>query len=79
MAHETDHPIAHDELLRSVEVRPIFRSERAQWDRLMREHHYLGFRSMVGESVRYVAVFQEQWLALLGWCAAALSCKARDQ
>ncbi len=77
---ETTEPItAQSELLRSVEVRPILRSERSQWDELMQKHHYLGFRSMVGESLRYVALYQEQWLALLGWCAAALSCKARDQ
>lgn len=62
-----------------LEVRPITREERAQWDRLMRQHHYLGFNSMVGESLRYVALHQGQWLALIGWCAAALSCKARDQ
>ncbi|RPJ18457.1 MAG: ISAs1 family transposase, partial [Desulfobacteraceae bacterium] len=30
-------------------------------------------------SLRYVAVFQDRWLALLGWCAAALSCKVRDR
>ncbi len=45
----------------------------------MREHHCQGFRSMAGESLRYAAVFQDQWLALLGWSAAALSCKVRDQ
>lgn len=66
-------------LFRSVEVRPILRAERSQWDRLMREHHYLGFHSMVGESLRYVAIYQERWLALIGWSAAALSCKARDR
>lgn len=66
-------------ILRCVEVRPILRAERSQWDALMREHHYLGFHSMVGESLRYVAVCQERWLALIGWNAAALSCKARDQ
>jgi len=62
-----------------LEVRPITREERAQWDRLMRQHHYLGFHSMVGQSLRYVALHQGQWLALIGWCAAALSCKVRDQ
>jgi hypothetical protein len=61
-----------------LEVRPIKREERSLWDRLMREHHYLGFHCMVGESLRYVALHQDQWLALLGWSAAALSCKARD-
>ncbi|MGC8494875.1 MAG: ISAs1 family transposase [Syntrophobacteraceae bacterium] len=62
-----------------LEVRPITREERCLWDRLMREHHYLGFRAMVGESLRYVALHQGQWLALLGWSAAAFSCKVRDQ
>ena len=67
------------EVLDSTEVRLISRNERAQWDRFMREHHYLGFHSMVGEALRYVAVYRDQWLALLGWCAAALNCTARDQ
>jgi hypothetical protein len=62
-----------------IEVRPITREERSLWDQLMRERHYLGFRSMVGESLRYVALHQDQWFALIGWSAAALSCKARDQ
>jgi hypothetical protein len=35
----------------------------------MRQHHYLGFAGMVGESLRYVAECGGQWLALLGWQA----------
>jgi len=78
--HERDlNNIEARELLSSMEVRPILRKERTQWDRLMREHHYLGFHSMVGESLRYVAVFREYKLALIGWSAAALSCQARDR
>jgi len=65
--------------LHLLEVRPITREERGQWDLLMRRHHYLGFKSMVGESLRYVALQRGQWVALIGWCAAALSCKPRDQ
>jgi hypothetical protein len=65
--------------LRSVEVRLIGPGERTLWDRLMRQHHYLGFRGFVGESLRYVAEWQGQWVALLGWCAAALKCQVRDQ
>ncbi|MDG6025944.1 MAG: DUF4338 domain-containing protein [Candidatus Brocadia sp.] len=45
----------------------------------MRQHHYLGLHSLIGESIRYIAVYQKQWLALLGWPAAALKCKVRDQ
>jgi hypothetical protein len=67
------------ELVSRVELRPVRAAERDQWDRLMREHHYLGFRSLIGESLRYVAVYENRWLALLGWAAAALKCKARDE
>lgn len=45
----------------------------------MRRHHYLGFDGMVGESLRYVAEIDGQWVALLGWQAAALKCRARDR
>ena len=45
----------------------------------MREHHYLGFRGWVGESLRYVAEWEGGWVALVGWCAAALKCGARDR
>lgn len=65
--------------LRSVQVRLVLPGERRTWDRLMREHHYLGFQGFVGESLRYVAEWQGRWVALLGWCAAALKCGARDR
>ena len=66
-------------ILQSIEVRPIKREERAQWDALVRQHHYLGLHTLIGETIRYVATHHEQWLALIGWSAAALKCKARDQ
>ncbi len=44
----------------------------------MRQRHYLGFSGVVGESLRYVAEWNGQWLALLGGQAAALKCKPRD-
>jgi hypothetical protein len=66
-------------MLDSLEVRPICRDERPLWDQLMRQYHYLGFRSLVGESLRYVALVNGQWVAVLGWSAAALTCKVRDR
>ncbi len=48
-----DYNINH--LLDSLVVHPIRASERTEWDRLMSKHHYLGFKSLVGESIRYVA------------------------
>lgn len=69
----------HADLLRFIQVRPIIRPERTRWDDRIRRHHYLSLRSLVGESIRYVAVYQEEGLALIGWSAAALKCQARDQ
>jgi hypothetical protein len=59
-------------------IRPVRCEERARWRQLMNAHHYLGFRPIVGESLWYVATYVEQWVALLGWGAAALKCAPRD-
>jgi len=59
-------------------VRPVRCEERARWRQLMDAHHYLGFRPIVGQSLWYVATLEEQWVALLGWAAAALKCGPRD-
>src|SRR5256886_11067981 len=45
----------------------------------MRQHHYLGFDSIIGESLWYVARVGNEWVALLGWGSAALKCGVRDQ
>ncbi len=69
----------HSEIVKQIHVRLILPEEKSKWDLLMQTHHYLGLRSLVGKTLRYVAVFQNNWLALLGWQAAALKCKARDE
>ena len=67
-----------DELLREIEVRPILAGERAGFDAGLDEHHWLG-RRLVGRTMRYVAVDGDgRWVALLGFGAAALSCRPRD-
>jgi hypothetical protein len=60
-------------------VRPIAPDERSEWDGLMSQYHYLGLKSLVGKSIRYVAESQGHWLALLGWAASALKCQPRDR
>jgi hypothetical protein len=45
----------------------------------MATHHYLGFHQLVGESIKYVAELERQWVALLGWGTAAFKCGARDK
>jgi hypothetical protein len=64
--------------LSSLEVRPIFAHERYEWDSLMGQYHYLGLRNIVGESVRYVALLERRWVALIGWGTAAFKNRHRD-
>jgi hypothetical protein len=64
--------------LRRVAVRLRERREVAPFKALLRAHHYLGFRGVVGESLAYVAEVDGRWLALLVWAAAALRCEPRD-
>jgi len=45
----------------------------------MQEYHYLGSLQKIGESLWYVAVWREEWVALIGFSAAALKCAARDR
>lgn len=65
--------------LRRIQVRPVLPTEQERWNALMREHHYRGFRTLAGPTLRYVATLEDRWLALLGWQAAAFQCQARDQ
>jgi hypothetical protein len=49
------------------------------WNRLVCEHHYLENANLVGEQLRYVVTYQGQWVALVGWSAAAFHLKDREQ
>ena len=42
-----------------------------RWNQLVCERHYLHNATLVGEQLRYAVSYQGQWLALLGWSAAA--------
>ena len=66
-------------ILQKVIVRPVRRDEMPCWRSLMRNHHYLGFRQLVGETLYYVAEVEGRWVALLGWGAAALKVGTRDR
>lgn len=45
----------------------------------MKEQHYLGFKHLVGESIRYVAMHDEKWVGLLGFCSGTSTSASRDQ
>ena len=54
-------------------------AEGDKWDQLMNEHHYLGFKRLSGEVLKYVVEMDGEWVALLGWGSAAFKCTARDK
>ena len=67
--------------LNEISVRPIESHEIERYDELMQTHHYLGAARPIGESLRYVALWHHQWVALLGFsqpveCSA---CTARQK
>jgi len=65
--------------LDEVRVRAVERSEEALHRQLMAEHHYLGYLPKIGHTLWYVATYQDQWIALLTFSAAAWKCAVRDQ
>ena len=72
--------IAEQTVLGELQVRLVLPSERTRWNRLVRHHHYLKNSRLVGEQLRYVVTdAKNTWLALIGWSAAAMHLKARDQ
>jgi hypothetical protein len=65
--------------LREILVRPIRGLEEQRYQELMQEHHYLGSLAKISETLWYVALWDDQWIALLSFSAAALKCTARDR
>jgi hypothetical protein len=65
-------------VLGGVVVRPCASQEWARFVGLVRAHHYLGLRGVVGERVGHVAEVEGQWVALLLWAAAAMKCQVRE-
>jgi hypothetical protein len=68
-----------NEALRDVRVRPVERSEEGRYQEQLARHHYLGSLAKIGETVWYVAIWREQWVAQLSLSAAALKCGVRDR
>ncbi|MHC4854491.1 MAG: ISAs1 family transposase [Planctomycetota bacterium] len=67
------------DVLARVRVRLIEPGEKAQWDALIVQRHYLGNANLVGRQLRYVAELDGQWVALLGWNVAAYHLKGREE
>ena len=65
-------------VLNEITIRLVETEEQELWDQLVSKHHYLGNAHMVGERLCYVVEYQGEWVALLGWSAAAYHIRARD-
>jgi hypothetical protein len=66
-------------VLDRVTVRLVQDAERPEFDRCLEAEHYLASSALVGETLRYVAELDGQWLALLTFSAPALHLKARER
>lgn len=62
----------------SLTVRPIISAELGRFDELLDKHHWLGHR-LIGETMRYVAIEDDRWVALAGFGSAALTVTTRDR
>ena len=52
--------------------------EQRRWNQWVVAEHYLHNATLVGEQLRYAASYRGQWLALIGWSAAAWHLAARE-
>jgi len=58
-------------LVRNTNLEPLYNS-------LVQQHHYLGYRQIVGNHLKYIAFIEQKPVACLGWGSAAWSVKSRD-
>jgi hypothetical protein len=66
-------------VLDQIVVRLIEPPEQERWIQLVSQRHYLKNANLLGERLCYVVEQGGQWLAFLGWSAAAYHIAARDQ
>lgn len=70
---------AEQAVLDELDVRLIRPEERARYDQLIEQQHYLKNADLVGEQLRYVAVDAHGgWRALMSWSAPAYRLRARE-
>ena len=58
-------------LVRNTALEPLYNS-------LVHQHHYLGYRQIVGNHLKYITFIEDRPVACLGWGSAAWSVKSRD-
>jgi hypothetical protein len=76
---ETQRFAGEQDLLQRIQVRLVREEERGELDFRLEQDHYLHSAHLSGQTLRYVAEVEGQWVALLCFGAAALHLKAREQ
>src|SRR5690606_23184053 len=67
-------------VIKNLEVRLVTdEKEIERFDKLLEEHHYLHSAKLVGEHLRYVAIYEGERLALASWSSAAFHLRDRDE
>ena len=74
-----DDPNGEAGVLRRLRVRELREEERSEFDWRLQEQHYLASSVLVGETLRYVAEIEGQWVALIAFSAPALHVKGRER
>jgi len=58
-------------MVRGTDAEPLYNS-------LVNHHHYLGYRQIVGNHLKYIAYINDRPVACLGWGSAVWSVKSRE-
>jgi len=62
-----------------VQLKPVRNTSlESLYNSLIQQHHYLGYRQIVGNHLKYITFIDERPVACLGWGSAAWSVKSRD-
>ena len=75
----THKPGPESNFLRNVTVRLILPEEKERFDQLLEQRHYLHSARLGGQSLRYVAEVDGEWMALITFSGASPHTKAREQ
>jgi len=70
---------AEPKILRRIKLKLLQPEERERFDELLKERHYLHSARLGGQSLRYVAELDGEWVALITFSAPALNIKAREK
>ena len=70
--------LSEPDVLPRITLRLVGDDERTVFDRTLEAKHYLANARLAGQTLRYVAELDGQWVALLTFSAAALHLKGRE-